>query len=390
MVRREKVRPATGRHSLHSAPLEESNRLIGINPEIAAVFVEISDSAGRTGAMRRGKTTRTAVIRAVASALALVVAVSPRAQAQDPQGENPSRRDATRLIDHSAHVTSSPPSSGGDELRRVAAHVERIARGVMAWYRRTPPAERVTWGGMIACGLLGVLVILERLLKLRHRKIMPRAFTARFLDRLHDGKLDCGQALDLCELNPSPAADVALAAVRRWGRPAGDLERAVALALRVETERLRRNVGTLRRIAVLTPLLGVLGTLFALERALQSVAAQPVAWGPALAANLAPLLAGIVIATLSLIAYDALLIRIEKLAGGLDRLGAETIDAIAVAAPHSSPTLPLAHGELRPAHLRPDAGRTGPAATARHPHQSYFRLDDGSGMIGHPGERSMG
>ena len=85
------------------------------------------------------------------------------------------------------------------------------------------------------------------------------------MDRLHDGKLDCGQALDHCELNPSPAARVALAAVRRWGRPAADLERAVALAHRVETDRLRRNVGTLRRIAVLTPLLGLLGTLFALD-----------------------------------------------------------------------------------------------------------------------------
>ena len=62
---------------------------------------------------------------------------------------------------------------------------------------------------------------------------------------------------------------MALAAVRRWGRPAGDLERAVALAHRVEADRLRRNVGSLRRIAVLTPLLGLLGTLFALGRALE-------------------------------------------------------------------------------------------------------------------------
>jgi biopolymer transport protein ExbB len=340
--------------------------------------------------MRRGNTTHIALSRAIASTLLLVVAVSPPAEAQEQQGEYPSRPQAARVTDHSAHVTTPPVSLDGDELRTLTARAARIARGVMVWYRRTPPAERVTWGGMIACGALGLLVILERLVKLRRRKIMPRAFTARLLDRLHDGKLDCGQALDLCELNPSPAADIALAAVRRWGRPSGDLERAVSLAHRVETERLRRNVGTLRRIAVLTPLLGLLGTLFALERVLEAVSAQPVAWGPALAATLVPLSTGIVIATLSLIAYDALLIRIEKLAGGLDRLGAETIDAIALAAPFSSPTFALAHGEPRSAHLRPDAGRTGPAAPARSPHQSYFRLDDGSGMIGHPGERSKG
>ena len=152
---------------------------------------------------------------------------------------------------------------------------------------------------------------------------------------------------------------MALAAVRRWGRPAADLERAVALAHRVESERLRRNVGTLRRIAVLTPLLGLLGTLFALGRALEGVptVAPPglnlttsapvdtnftgssIAWGPLLAAALTPLSAGLIIATLALVAYDGLLTRIEKLAGSLDRLGAETIDAIALTAPISSPAI---------------------------------------------------
>ena len=179
---------------------------------------------------------------------------------------------------------------------------------------------------------------------------------------MHEGKLDCGKALDHCELNPSPAARVALAAVRRWDRPPADQERAVGMAHRVESERLRRNVGTLRRIAVMAPLLGLLGTLFALGRALETIPAVPalavnsttsatisvhpgnaaIAWGPLVAAALAPLSTGIIIATLALVAYDGLLTRIEKLAGALDRLGAETIDAIALTAPISSPAITLA------------------------------------------------
>ena len=83
-------------------------------------------------------------------------------------------------------------------------------------------------------------------------------------------------ALDHCEMNPSPAARVALAAIRRWDRPSSDQERAVALAHRVESERLRRNVGTLRRIAFLAPLVGLLGTLFSLGRALELVAGRPI------------------------------------------------------------------------------------------------------------------
>ena len=64
--------------------------------------------------------------------------------------------------------------------------------------------------------------------------------------------------------------------------------------------------------------------------------------GPLLAAALTPLSAGLIIATLALVAYDGLLTRIEKLAGSLDRLGAETIDAIALTAPVSSPAITLA------------------------------------------------
>ena len=48
------------------------------------------------------------------------------------------------------------------------------------------------------------------------------------------------------------------------------------------------------------------------------------------------------IAALALVAYDGLSTRIEKLAGSLDRLGAETIDAIAMTAPISAPTMSVA------------------------------------------------
>jgi biopolymer transport protein ExbB len=207
------------------------------------------------------------------------------------------------------------------------------------------------WGGLLASTLLALAVVLERLSRLRRRSIIPAEFTARFLDRLHEGKLDGGKALDYCEMNPSPAARIALAAVRRWGRPAADLERAVALAHRAEAEQLRRNVGTLKRVAVLAPLLGFLGMLLAAGRVLAAVpstgllaekaavATGSTSWPAELASTLVPLTSGVALATLALVAYDALVIRIERLAGMLDRLGAETIDAIAVAVP--PPPLPL-------------------------------------------------
>jgi biopolymer transport protein ExbB len=192
--------------------------------------------------------------------------------------------------------------------------------------------DRITWGGLAAAALLGAGVAMERWVRLRRRGTIPKAFTDRFLRRLRDGELDRGKGLDYCELNPSPAARVALSAIRRWGRPVGDLERGVTLARQLEVDRLRRHVGTLRRIAALAPLLGLLGTLTAAGRALASLgAAASPAWGPALAGALGPLTAGVTLAILALVAYDGLAGRVEALENELNRIGAEVVDAIALA-----------------------------------------------------------
>jgi biopolymer transport protein ExbB len=216
----------------------------------------------------------------------------------------------------------------------IAAQTRQLTDQALAWFRRTPPADRMTWGGLVACAGLGLGVLLERTIALRRQRIVPGDFVTRFRDRLQDGKLDRGKALDFCELNPSPAARVALAAVRRWGRPVADLERAVGLAHRIEADRLGRNIGTLRRVAAMSPLLGLLGTLLAAGRSLAALnPSAPGAWGPALAEALAPLTFGVALAILALVAYDGLVDRVEKITGALDRLGSETVDAIAMATP---------------------------------------------------------
>ena len=221
----------------------------------------------------------------------------------------------------------------------VAKQAETWGRRGLILYKRTPSAERVTWGGLIACGLLATVTAAERLMVVRRRRIVPKAFETKFRGRLAEGRLDRGKAQDYCELNPSPAARVAMAAVQRWGKPAADIERAAGLARRREVDVLRRNVGTLRRVAALAPLIGLLGTLTAAGRSLSGLGrgAGATAWGPALASALAPLTAGVALAILALATYDALAGRVESLDADLDRLGSETADVIALAAPPEAP-----------------------------------------------------
>ena len=282
-----------------------------------------------------------------------------------------SRRPAASWLAPALLVLTCCGADGGGNptLDRAMTQARRLGDRAAAWYWATPPAERIPTGGLIACGLLGMLTMFERSIRLRRRRVLPADFTKRLKDRMEDVKLDRGKTLDLCELNPSPASRVALAAVKRWGRPTIDLERATTLACRVESDKLRRNVGTLRRIAAMSPLLGLLGTLLAAGRTLNT---PGVDWSPALAAALGPLTAGVAMAILALVAYDGLMGRVEKLIGGLEKLGAETVDAISLAVPPDAPRpapayAPQAHGH------DPAYRRSAPSGPGRTPHQ--IRVD---------------
>jgi biopolymer transport protein ExbB len=255
--------------------------------------------------------------------------------------------------------TNAPIAPPATPVDRLLDALGRVPGRFVAWYRDTPATSRITWGGLAACALFGAGVTAERMLRLRRERVLPEAFAARFQRRLEDGQIDRERSLDYCELNPSPAARLALAAVGRWGRPTADLERAVALARRREVDALSRHVGTLRRLAALAPLVGLLGGLAQAGQILRQAQANA-AIGSALADALAPLTAGVAIAILALVAYDGLSGKVEALAAELDRIGAETVDAIALATgsdlrlhpgaaprpPHQAPRGTVSEGRL--------------------------------------------
>ena len=231
--------------------------------------------------------------------------------------------------------------AGGAEIRHPAIdwaekQARLVARKAEDWYRTTPPVERVTWSGLAICACGASLVSIERCSRLRQGKIVPRAYLQKFHSRLIAGRIDRAKSADYCELNPSPAARVVLGAIKRWGQSIAEMERGVSLAKQVEIVGLRRHIGTLWRIAALSPLIGLLGSLQLASRAL---ATTGLAGSPALGASLAPLTAGVALAILCLVAYDGLSTRIEGLIAGLDRLGAEAVDAIsaAVVTPAANP-----------------------------------------------------
>ena len=136
--------------------------------------------------MRRCTLAERAIIDFLTRSLLVVLAVSLGLGADDPHRID-GDLDHTR---HELHLESSfaeqASTSAEDVLALAIDQARWIGGWLTAWYRRTPPGDRVTWGAMTACAGLGLGVLLERLVRLRRHKIVPVEFTARFLDRLHN------------------------------------------------------------------------------------------------------------------------------------------------------------------------------------------------------------
>lgn len=195
----------------------------------------------------------------------------------------------------------------------------------------------------VACGI-------ERLVVLRRRRVIPRAFVDRFLQHLRSGRMDKTNAIAVCQQDGSPMADVFLHGVRKWGKPSVEIEQAVIDGGERQISQLKKRLRVLNGVATVSPLIGLLGTVIGMIRAFNDIAesnamgqAEQLAGGIAMA--LLTTAIGLFIAIPSLTAYMYLAGRIDALVMEMDRLGQELVHLISGEAlrergqvrPHTNP-----------------------------------------------------
>jgi biopolymer transport protein ExbB len=133
--------------------------------------------------------------------------------------------------------------------------------------------ELILSGGklMLPILLMSLLVAtfsIERAIALRRDKIIPEELVVQ-LGQLggEKGGFDPRQAYRLCQQFPSSASNVIRAMLLKVGRPHSEVEHAVAEASEREADRVYANVRWLNLAAAVTPLLGLLGTVWGMIRA---------------------------------------------------------------------------------------------------------------------------
>jgi biopolymer transport protein ExbB len=192
------------------------------------------------------------------------------------------------------------------------------------------------------CSLLAVAFFLERLIGLRRSRIIPRAFVKRLLSQVREGQLDRDQALELCEASGSPVSQVFAGAIRKWGRPAVEVEQAIIDAGERTSNDLRRYLRVFNAIHTVAPLLGLLGTVFGMIQAFNRVAVSDALGRPELLADgiseaLLTTAAGLTVAIPALIMYLYFLSRADRMIIQIDDLAQELVGLISAEALEDRP-----------------------------------------------------
>lgn len=203
-------------------------------------------------------------------------------------------------------------------------------------YRRL--ADIIGEGGLlmipiVGCSLVMLMFLFERTISLRRARVIPGPFVKRFLLQLKEGQLDRDKALKLCEDNDSPIAKVFAGALKKWGRPAVEIEQAVIDTGERVNQHLRRYLRVFNAVATITPLLGLLGTVVGMIQSF-SVIAQADAMGrPELLAGgiskaLLTTAGGLFVAIPAICIYLYFVSRADRLVMDIDELAQQVVEHI--------------------------------------------------------------
>ncbi|MFQ5410758.1 MAG: MotA/TolQ/ExbB proton channel family protein [Phycisphaerae bacterium] len=185
------------------------------------------------------------------------------------------------------------------------------------------------------CSLFAVGLIVERLTSLRRRSVIPPDFLPGLKAALEDNGNGRAKALDYCDSVNSPLGDLFAAGIRRLSESVELLEKHVQEAGQRAVFKLRKYLRALSVIGSICPLMGLLGTIFGMIKAFQTVASSAEALGKTelLAEGIYQAMittaAGLLVAIPVIIAYHFLSAKIDRLVEEMDRMALEFIEEYA-------------------------------------------------------------
>ena len=185
---------------------------------------------------------------------------------------------------------------------------------------------------VIALGsVVALAIFLTRLWTLRGRAILPRALVITVRDLVLREQV--AEAMTVCRTDESPLGRVFLAGLRQAGRRRETVKEIVQEVGRHEAQLLLRGLGPLEVVAVVSPLLGLLGTVWGMIDVFRAISVHGVGDAGALAGGIGTALyttfAGLLVAIPARVAHSYLLSRTDRLVLAMEERALEMVDLVA-------------------------------------------------------------
>ncbi|MFQ5489742.1 MAG: MotA/TolQ/ExbB proton channel family protein [Phycisphaerae bacterium] len=185
------------------------------------------------------------------------------------------------------------------------------------------------------CSLIAAAVTLERLFSLRRSTVIPPGFLDGLKQALGHERNDRAAALQYCKENACAVAEVLRAGIKKLGQSAELVEKHISEAGQREITKLGKYLRVLIVIAAISPLMGLLGTIFGMIKAFQTVAMSGEALGKTelLAGGIYEAMittaAGLLVAIPVLVAYHWITAKIDRLVSEMDLMTVEFVEEYA-------------------------------------------------------------
>jgi len=183
---------------------------------------------------------------------------------------------------------------------------------------------------IILCSIIAIAIVIERFWTLNPARIAPRNVLAEVWGKIKHNQLD---AVRLRELRlSSPLGQILAAGLVNFKAGRSIMTESIEQAASHVVHDLERYLSTLGTIALITPLLGLLGTVLGMIRVFSEIMAQGTGNANALAGGISEALittaAGLCVGIPALMFYRIFLRRVESLVIDLERESIKLVDAL--------------------------------------------------------------
>ncbi|MFP6900139.1 MAG: MotA/TolQ/ExbB proton channel family protein [Opitutales bacterium] len=180
------------------------------------------------------------------------------------------------------------------------------------------------------CSVIAVYVIIWQFLALRREQVLPAGFQSSLRNSLGEKGNDVESGLAFCNQVDGPIARIFKAGIPKIGQGEQVIEKAIEDAGFREIGKMKRNLRSLSAIATISPLLGLLGTVYGMIGAFQAASNAGAGKADTLAKGIYEALvttaAGLSLAIPVLIFYQILNNKIDSIVDEVDDIAIDFLE----------------------------------------------------------------